>query len=173
MSSRAGYTFADNLPLMLAVMTTGLITGYFAMHWVTLQPAMMNMGADIYGTVQAEITHDLRNPFFLFMFFGGAAFLALSAAFDIKRWRSPSFVMTILALIVYLGGIVAYTKLMMVPINHDIQAWNPIAMPGDWVDIRALWRERNEYRLIAALTTFVLSIAALSARATSKPTPST
>lgn len=165
MSSRPSFSFPDNIVLLLAILTTGLVSGYFAMHWMTLQPGMTEMGADIYGTMQAVITHDLRNPWFLFLFMGGGAFLALSLAFGAREWRHPSFWLIALALVIYVAGVVLYTKFVMAPINHDIQAWNPIDMPASWIDVRAQWSHLNHYRVIASIASFTLATLALVIRA--------
>ena len=156
------------LSLGLAVLTTGLIAGFFYAYAcsVTLGTARLD-DVEYVATMQA-INASVLNPIFALSFFGAPIALVVASAVHLRQGLTPRAGLVLLALLLYgLGGF-ALTIGVNVPLNEEL------ARLGPGVDGRALaearqgyeirWNAWNVVRTICSIAAFVSLIAASSVR---------
>ena len=108
------------LTLILATLTTGLISGFFYAYAcsVTLGAARLD-DAEYVATMQA-INATVRNGVFAFSFFGAVVSLLSALAIHAPQLRSRRFLLIALATVLYIGGGFMVTFLVNVPMNEEL-----------------------------------------------------
>ncbi|HPY39935.1 MAG TPA: DUF1772 domain-containing protein, partial [Thiolinea sp.] len=100
----------------------------------------------------------------------GAAILAL--ILNYKHYASPSFWLLAAAAVLYIFGIIVFTKVVNLPLNYYTESWNPELLPSDWEATRHSWNQANAWRTAVSGLAFILSLLALLWRSTKVDTNS-
>jgi uncharacterized membrane protein len=149
---------ARSAALLLALVATGLIAGFFYAYTCSVTLGLAEVGDRTYVDTMQSINATVRNALFAPSFFGAALLLALATALH-ARGGSPRTLPLALATALYVGGGLLLTMAANVPPNDDL-ARVPLDAAPD-----ALARAREDYegpwnRWNALRTTF--STAALA-----------
>nr|WP_295877063.1 anthrone oxygenase family protein [uncultured Chitinophaga sp.] len=107
---------AKQIVLILAVLTTGLLTGIFFGFEVSINPAFARLKDAEYITAMQAINDVIVNPVFIFVFLGAAVFLPLAAYQQQGRRRSLLWIAAALYIIFVLG----VTSVCNVPLNDAL-----------------------------------------------------
>ena len=108
------------LTLTLAVLTTGLIGGFFYAYACSVTLGLALLPDEQYVEAMQAINATVRNGVFAFSFFGAALSLLLALAVHGPRPGSRRFVFIALAAMLYIGGGFMVTFLVNVPMNEDL-----------------------------------------------------
>ncbi|MBA3614907.1 MAG: DUF1772 domain-containing protein [Actinomycetota bacterium] len=151
------------LTLTLAILTTGLISGFFYAYACSVTLGLGLLPDDQYVEAMQAINATVRNGVFAFSFFGAVLFLFLALAVHAPRPRSRRFVLIALALVLYVGGGFMVTFLVNVPMNEDLARVGD-ASPGVLAQVRAEyegpWNFWNGVRTLFSSLAFLALIGA-------------
>ncbi len=149
--------------LTLAVLTTGLISGFFYAYACSVTLGLALLPDEQYVEAMQAINATVRNGVFAFSFFGAALSLLLALAVHAPRPRSRRFVLIALAAVLYIGGGFIVTFLVNVPMNEDLARVGDAA-PAVLAQVRAeyegSWNFWNGVRTLFSSLAFVTLIVA-------------
>jgi uncharacterized membrane protein len=117
-----------------------------------------------YAKVQSLFNQNVRHTMFFIFFFGGGIATVAALVFNYRHWKTWSFGLLALAALIYIGGIIAFTHEVNLPLNYYTESWNPAALPSDWEQVRAQWNSANALRVVSAGVAFVLGLLSLVVR---------
>jgi uncharacterized membrane protein len=149
---------ARSVVLLLALLATGLIAGFFYAYTCSVAIGLAEVGDRTYVDAMQSINATVRNALFAPSFFGAALLLALATALH-ARGRSPRTLPLAIATALYLGGGLLLTMAANVPLNDEL-ARVPLDAGADVLarareDYEGPWNRWNAVRT-------VLSTAALA-----------
>jgi uncharacterized membrane protein len=127
-------SLARPLTLILATLTTGLISGFFYACSVTLGLALLP--DEQYIQAMQAINATVRNGVFAFSFFGAVVSLLSALAVHTPQLRSRRFLLIALATVLYIGGGFMVTFLVNVPMNEQLARVGEVG-PAALAHIRA------------------------------------
>ncbi len=158
------YTLLENTSLALAILMFGIMAGFFWTYTFNVNLATAQLDGATYARVQSLFNVNVRHAMFFSFFFGSAIAAVLALVLNYRHYRSPSFWLLASATVLYILGIIVFTKFINLPLNYYTESWNPEQLPSDWSATRASWNEANAGRVIISALAFVLSLAALLVR---------
>ena len=91
-------------------------------------------------------------------------FSVIAILLNLKQRRSFSFWLLLLAAVIYILGIIAYTKQVNLPLNYYAESWDITNPPNDWETTRASWNSANLFRVGTSFTAFLLCVIAFVIR---------
>ncbi len=129
------------LALSAAILTTGLISGFFYAYACSVSLGLALLPDEQYIEAMQAINATVRNGVFAFSFFGAVFSLLVALALHSTRPRSRRFILVALAAMLYIGGGFMVTFLVNVPMNEEL------AQVGETVfaDPETLAQVRAEY----------------------------
>ncbi|MEO1286478.1 MAG: DUF1772 domain-containing protein [Chloroflexota bacterium] len=154
----------ENITIAIAIFATGIMAGFFYTYTFNINPAMMQVDGVTYATMQSLFNVNVRHFMFFIFFFGSGAAAVIAVLANIRRYKSPVFWLIVIAGLVYILGIIAYTANVNLPLNAYIESWNPTALPSDWEATRDAWNQANAIRVGTSWTAFGLYLLALLMR---------
>lgn len=160
------YTLLENSSLALAILMFGIMAGFFWTYTFNVNLATAQLDGATYARVQSLFNVNVRHAMFFSFFFGSALAAVAALVFNYKHNRQPSFWLLAAAAVIYIFGIILFTKFVNLPLNYYTESWNPQQLPNDWASVRTRWNEANAWRVLAAGLSFVLSLSALVMRST-------
>lgn len=158
------YTFLENTSLALAILMFGIMAGFFWTYTFNVNLATAQLDGASYARVQSLFNVNVRHAMFFSFFFGSAVAAVLALILNYRHYRSPSFWLLASAAVLYILGIILFTKFINLPLNYYTESWNPELLPNDWEATRQSWNEANAGRVFISALVFVLSLAALLLR---------
>jgi uncharacterized membrane protein len=159
------------ITLAAAICVFGLMAGFFGTYTFNVNLAMLKVDGPTYATVQSLFNQHVRHAGFISLFFGAGIVSVLALAVNYKHRQTTSFKLLALAAVIYIAGIIFFTRQVNLPLNAITEAWNPAALPGNWSAIRDQWNQANAFRVVCSIAAFVLSLSALVLRASPKAMP--
>ncbi len=162
------FTYVENGALAAAAFVFGIMAGFFWTYTFNVNLAMLAVDGATYATVQSLFNQNVRHFIFFLFFFGGALFSLLALIINWRHWRTPAFWMLACAALVYIGGVIVFTAVVNLPLNEYTESWDPQNLPADWAEVRTQWNRANAVRVGTAGLAFVLTLAALTVRASAK-----
>ena len=170
--SKLTFTMLENTSLAISILMFGIMAGFFWTYTFNVNLATAQLDGATYARVQSLFNVNVRHAMFFSFFFGsgGAAILAL--ILNYKHYASPSFWLLAAAAVIYILGIIVFTKVVNLPLNYYTESWKPELLPSDWEATRQSWNEANAWRVLISILAFVLSLTALLLRSLTacKPT---
>jgi uncharacterized membrane protein len=160
-----GYTLSENITLALALVTTGIMAGFFYTYTFNVNLAMQNVNGETYAIVQSLFNENVRHVIFFIFFFGSGAAAVLTLLANYRHYQQMSFGLLVAAALLYIGGIIIFTANVNLPLNAYTESWNPQALPADWEQTRSAWNQANAWRVAASSGAFLLYTGVLVARA--------
>lgn len=161
------YTLLENTSLALAILMFGIMAGFFWTYTFNVNLATAQLDGASYARVQSLFNVNVRHAMFFSFFFGSAVVAVLALLLNYRHYRSPSFWLLASAAVLYILGIILFTKFINLPLNYYTESWNPELLPSDWEATRQSWNEANAGRVFISALVFVLSLAALLLRSLS------
>ena len=153
--------------LALAVLTTGLIGGFFYAYACSVTLGLALLSDESYIEAMQAINATVRNGVFAFSFFGAVLFLLLALAVHVPRVRSRRFLLLAVAAVLYIGGGFMVTFLVNVPMNEELARVGE-ASPAVLARVRAEyegpWNFWNGVRTIFSSLAFLVLIGACLSR---------
>ena len=147
--------------IVVAVFVFGIMAGFFWTYTFNVNRAMLQVDGETYAIVQSLFNRNVRHPMFFVFFFGGGIFSVLALLLNYRHWQQPSFWMLSGAVLVYVLGIIVFTRWVNLPLNYYTESWNPQQLPADWESVRAQWNTANAWRVGTAALAFLLGLLAL------------
>lgn len=144
--------------IFILVSMLGIMTGFFFTYTVNVNEAMLQVDGETYAQVQSLFNQTVRNPIFYFFFFGSGVISITTTLLCWKKTQQINFYIALIITILYVFGVIIYTKNVNLPLNHYTETWNLEAIPDDWKHTRKQWNNANLIRLINSGIAFVLSI---------------
>ena len=153
--------------LTLAVLATGLISGFFYAYACSVTLGLALLPDEQYIEEMQAINATVRNGVFAFSFFGAVLFLLLALAVHLSRLRSRRFLLLAVAAVFYIGGGFMVTFLVNVPMNEELARVGEAA-PATLARVRAEyegpWNFWNAVRTVFSSLSFLALIGACLSR---------
>jgi len=160
-------SIARSLSLVAATLTTGLIAGFFYAYACSVTLGLARLPDEHYVEAMQAINATVRNGVFAFSFFGAVLSLLVTLAVHAPRPSSRSFILIVLAAVLYIGGGFMMTFLMNVPMNEELARVGE-ATPESFAAVRAdyegLWNFWNGVRTVFSSLAFLALIGACLSR---------
>jgi uncharacterized membrane protein len=141
--------------LFATLMLVGLLAGRAFWAWIVDDPA--NFSAQVYVAYFQGVDRAIERPI---AGMGTAALLFAGISAVLAFRDRPVLVMLLGAFVCVLGSTLI-TVLIHVPINHQIDAFDPAAVPASWPSLRDRWWEFHKIRL--AMLLGAMSLVSLAA----------
>ncbi|SKA86279.1 Uncharacterized membrane protein [Thiothrix eikelboomii] len=158
------YTLLENTSLALAILMFGIMAGFFWTYTFNVNLATAQLDGASYARVQSLFNVNVRHAMFFSFFFGSAVVAVLALILNYRHYRNPSFWLLASAAILYIVGIILFTKFVNLPLNYYTESWNPEFLPSDWEATRQSWNKANAWRVLISFLAFALSLLALVGR---------
>lgn len=155
---------AQNITLIAATITTGLIAGLFFTYANNVMPALRGADDRAFVDVMQRINTVILNPLFLSTFMGG---LLISVAAAGVVWRSDdrSALPWIVAGVVLYGVMFLVTRGVNIPLNNELARAGDVGNIADVHAVRerfeAAWNTWNLVRAVTATAAFGCLVTAL------------
>lgn len=159
------FSYLENLSLAAAAIVFGIMAGFFWTYTFNVSLALQQVDGPTYAAMQSLLNQNVRHFAFFTFFFGGGVFGAVALWLNFRHWRDTSFWLLAAATLIYILGIILYTRLVNLPLNYYTESWNALNLPADWEATRDSWNEANAFRVIASFLSFILCMVALVLRA--------
>ena len=160
---------ARSLTLMLATLTTGIISGFFYAYTSSVTLGNALLPDEQYIEAMQAINATVRNGVFALSFFGAVVSLVLALAVHAPRPRSRRFVLVVLAAVLYIGGGFMVTFLVNVPMNEElarvsVSELGPAALERVRGGYEGPWNFWNGVRTVFSSLAFLALIGACLSR---------
>lgn len=162
---KATFSYLENGTLAIAMFLTAIMAGFFYTYTFNINLAMMQVDGEIYATVQSLFNENVRHWMFFIFFFGSGAMGVVAIIANWKHYKRVSFWLIVIAALIYIFGIIAYTAGVNLPLNAYTESWNPLALPADWEATREAWNQANAIRVGTSGLSFLFYLVALVIRA--------
>src|SRR3712207_4412778 len=163
-------SIARLLTLTLAILTTGLISGFFYAYACSVTLGLALLPDEQYIEAMQAINATVRNGVFAFSFFGAVLSLLVALVIHAPRLRSRRFALIALAAVLYIGGGFMVTFLVNVPMNEELARVGEVNR-GALAQVRAEyegpWNFWNGVRTVFSSLAFVALIGACLSRSDS------
>ncbi|MGN7820038.1 anthrone oxygenase family protein [Chitinophaga sp. 22536] len=152
---------AKQIVLILAVLTTGLLTGIFFGFEVAINPAFARLDDAQYIIAMQAINDVIVNPVFIFVFLGAAVLLPVAAFQQQGRRKSLLWV----AAALYIIGVLAITSVCNVPLNDALAKVQVAGASAQQLKtaregFAEPWNRWHTIRTIAGIVATIIAIAA-------------
>ncbi|OZG70021.1 hypothetical protein BTA51_28245 [Hahella sp. CCB-MM4] len=154
--------------LGLATIVFGIMAGFFWTYSFNVNLALLQVDGETYARVQSLLNVNVRHPMFFSFFFGGGLFSMMALVVNLRQWRTGSFWLIALATVIYIVGVILYTKQVNLPLNYYTESWQPTDLPEDWMETRSRWNDANAVRVVASFVPFTSCVIALMLRTTQR-----
>ncbi len=158
-------TYIENGMLAIVTLLVGVMAGFFYTYTINVNLAMMQVDGETYAIVQSLLNENVRHWMFFIFFFGSGAMAVLTVIVNWRHYKQISFWLIVIAGLVYIFGIIAYTGSVNLPLNAYTESWNPTALPVDWEATRDAWNQANAIRVGTSGLSFILYLASFVIRA--------
>jgi uncharacterized membrane protein len=126
-----------------------LVMGVFWGTWFALSRTMDQLPAATFVTVGHEMIQNLATPMSILLPVALLSSLITLALLRSGR-RSPAFGWQLVGLLL-MGGVLAVTLLVNVPIDDQIKTWTAATLPPDWRSIQARWENYHTSRTFLSI----------------------
>lgn len=158
-------SYLENGLLALATLLTGVMAGFFYTYTINVNLALLEVDGATYATVQSLLNQNVRNWMFFIFFFGSGAMGVVASLANWRHYKQLSFWLIVIASLIYIFGIIAYTANVNLPLNAYTESWNPSALPSDWEATRDAWNQANAIRVGTSGISFILYLLSFVIRA--------
>lgn len=127
------------ITLALAALTTGVMAGLFFAYSFSVIPGLGKLSDSEYIRAMQSINREIQNPWFFACFFGA---LILLPAASYLTYGEKAFPFVAAAALAYAIGTFGVTVVANVPLNDALEAFDPVATPERYGEIRAVFESR-------------------------------
>ncbi|GAA4445118.1 DUF1772 domain-containing protein [Phytohabitans houttuyneae] len=161
----AGPSLLAGIVLVLATMTTGVITGVFGLYANTIMPGLGKTDDRTFVGAFQQIDRAIINPLFMTFFFGALILTGLAGALHLGAAGRRALPWIAVAFALYLV-VVIITMAVNVPLNDAIKSAGAPDSISDLAQVRrdfdeARWRAFNWVRVVLTTGSFALLCVAL------------
>lgn len=161
MNQSPSISVIQNAALFLMITLLGVMSGFFWTYSFNVNLAMLEVSGEYYATMQTLFNENVRNPMFFSFFFGGGVVGVLAILLHVKYWKTTWFWLIVLATLIYLFGIIVFTREVNLPLNYYTESWDPKNLPQDWQSTRDQWNQANMLRVVSSFSAFAVALLAL------------
>jgi uncharacterized membrane protein len=159
-----GSLFAG-IVLVLATMTTGVVTGVFGLYANTIMPGLGQTDDRTFVGAFQQIDRAIINPLFMSFFFGALILTGLAGALHLGAAGRRALPWIAVAFVLYLA-VVIITVTVNVPLNDAIKEAGDPDRISDLAQVRRdfdedRWRAFNWVRVVLTTSSFALLCVAL------------
>lgn len=158
----------ENSSLAIATIMFGIMAGFFWTYSFNVNYAFLELDGPSYAQVQSLVNQNVRHAMFFFFFMGGGVFSLLALAINFRQRRTVSFWLVVLASLVYILGVILYTRQVNLPLNYYTESWDLANLPADWSATRDSWNSANLVRVGTSFTSFLLCMLAFVLRSSKR-----
>ncbi len=152
--------------IAITVVVLGIMAGFFWSYTFNVNLAMLQVSGETYATVQTLFNQKVRHFMFFVFFFGGGLLPVIAISANIRHRKTLSFWLIAIAALVYIVGVIAFTKQVNLPISYFTESWQPANLPDNWAATRDAWNQANAVRVGTSFLAFVMALLALVLRKT-------
>lgn len=163
-------SYLENGTIALAILTTGIMAGFFYTYSININLAMLEVSGETYAIMQSLFNENVRHIGFFIFFFGGGVTAVIAVIANWRQYRQASFWLIVLAGLVYISGVIIFTANVNLPLNDYTESWNPQNLPVDWSQTRIDWNRANDFRVFTSGIAFILYLVVLVWRASNLST---
>lgn len=149
---------------LLAIFWFGVMAGFFGTYSANVSLATASFDGALYATVQSALNRNVRHALFYAFFFLPPAWCVAALIAGWRHWKAWGILLAASALL-YLLGIIFFTREVNLPLNAYTESWSPGDLPADWSQTRERWNFANAWRSLASSACFVLALLSLTLRA--------
>lgn len=146
----------------------GIMSGFFWTYSINISRAFKNLDENTYAIVQSLCNIHVRNWSFYSFFFGTGLMGVVNLIWYSKDYAKKYYYFILLAVLLYLFGIIIYTKNINLPLNYYTESWVVGKIPSNWIETRNNWNKANNYRTICSFVCFISIILAFFLKLNSK-----
>lgn len=146
---------------IISTLLLGVMAGFFATYSFNVNYATFVLNGEMYATVQSLFNVNVRHAGFFVCFFGAGVFALITAVVFLQQRCSIGWFWLAVGL-VYMLGIVMFTKWVNLPLNYYTESWDVHDLPTDWEAVRAQWNQANLLRTWISGALFVMATILLS-----------
>lgn len=159
------YSWVDNVSLALATLLLGLMAGFFWTYSFNVNLATAQLDGGTYAQIQSLLNQNVRHGAFFSVFFGSAVVVTIAVIINFRHRRDWGYWAMMAAALLYIFGVVFFTREVNLPLNATTEAWSSEAVPEDWMMVRDAWNQANGWRVATSLGAFALCLIVLVQRA--------
>ena len=153
--------FSDIILIISATMTA-LMAGFFFSYSISVSWGLGKLADKEFLKTMQSINREVQNPIFFVCFFGTLIMLAI-ATFQQYSYGSNTFVMLLIATLLYLVGVFGVTVFANVPLNNQLEQFdisNATEVTAKQMRTRfeRPWNLWNNVRTICSLCAVILII---------------
>ncbi|MEM8863875.1 MAG: DUF1772 domain-containing protein, partial [Chloroflexota bacterium] len=123
------FTILQNLSVALVTLCFGIMAGFFWTYSFNVNWAFLELNGEMYATAQSLVNQNVRHSYFFFFFFGSGFFPLLALSINRTHWRTTPFWMIVVAMLIYIFGVIVFTQQVNLPLNATTEGWDPANVP--------------------------------------------
>lgn len=147
-----------NALFIIWILMLGVISGFFYTYSINVSRAFMEVDADTYAIMQSLCNINVRHSLFYIFFFGTPLIGSICLFSSYKDFKKSYYIITIFTLLLYMFGIIIFTKIINLPLNVYTESWVVGNVPNDWEEVRNRWNFANHIRTGISLICFTLTL---------------
>jgi hypothetical protein len=141
----------------VALLLTALSMGVHFGTWLTERPLRKTQSGALF--IEVHQGRD-RVAARVMPILGSAALIFLALGVFLVRAVSAAFALSLAGLLLCIGDMLV-TVLVNVPINREVQSWQPDAPPAEWKRLRDRWERFHSIRTLLVVSGFGLFAASV------------
>lgn len=147
------------------VVLTGLSAGFFFAWSVSVILGTEKVSDSSYMETMQSINRAILNPAFFIVFFGSMVSLSIASIYQYNAGKL-TFILMLLAAVIYLIGTIGVTGLGNVPLNDKLDALNLEELSESKMSefrnyYESNWNRLHSIRTLCAVAAFLLSLASV------------
>ncbi|WP_026155019.1 DUF1772 domain-containing protein [Thiolinea disciformis] len=164
MMTAPSYRLLENSSIAFSVLMFGIMAGFFWTYTFNVNLATAQLDGATYARVQSLFNVNVRHAMFFTFFFGTGLAAIVALLINYKHYQQVSYWLLALAALLYVAGIIVFTRQINLPLNYYTESWNPLQLPSDWQTTRQSWNQANAWRTACSFLSFSLALLTLLIR---------
>jgi uncharacterized membrane protein len=149
-----------NIILLIAAVLTGLSAGLFYAWTCSVMPGFARLNDREFVAAMRQTNKAIQNPVFFASFFGAPIFLMISAYL---HYGTPRFPFLLASGLIYLTGTFGVTVFGNVPLNNELDRFEPKAAAAEEITrarnrFERPWNRLNTIRTVSSAIALILAI---------------
>ncbi|MBO9595397.1 MAG: DUF1772 domain-containing protein [Niabella sp.] len=129
-----------------------LVAGVFWGTWFTLTRSLETFPPDQFIRIGKTIIDNVAVPMRILM----PATLLVQLLLCLGFWKQKPALYFFAASFIFMIISLLITLIVEVPIDNQIKTWTATTIPGNWMALRATWKEFHFFRTLTSILSFVL-----------------
>ena len=155
----------NNIILLIATLTTGLMAGLFYAWSFSVTTGLSKLSDTNYIEAMQSLNKAILNPAFFLIFWGSILSLMLATILHYEQPLSSIFWLLLIATVVYLIGSIAVTFSGNIPLNNSLEIFKLNSSSVEEIKLQrtafeSRWNKLNMIRTISSSLAFIVLIIA-------------